>query len=40
MKKICDIDDWTLNKFYIQKNDFEDKINENNIKGLVKWCFI
>jgi hypothetical protein len=40
MKKTCDIDDWTLNKFYIQKNDFEDKINENNIKGLVKWCFI
>lgn len=40
MKKICDIDDWTLNKFYIQKNDFEDKINENNIKGLVKWCFL
>ena len=40
MKKICHINEWTLNKFYIQKNDFEDKINENNIKGLVKWCFI
>jgi hypothetical protein len=40
-KSYCDIDikDWSLNKFYIQKNDFEDKINENNIKGLVKWCF-
>jgi len=41
IKSYCDIDikDWTLNKFYIQKNDFEDKINENNIKGLVKWVF-
>jgi hypothetical protein len=34
-----DINEWTLNKFYIQKNEFEDKINENNIKGLVKWVF-
>lgn len=40
IKKICDINEWTLNKFYIQKNEFEDKINENNIKGLVKWVFV
>uniref|UniRef100_A0A6C0DBT7 Uncharacterized protein n=1 Tax=viral metagenome TaxID=1070528 RepID=A0A6C0DBT7_9ZZZZ len=41
IKNYCDIDinEWTLNKFYIQKNDFEDKINENNIKGLIKWGF-
>jgi hypothetical protein len=41
-KSYCDIDikDWILNKFYIQKNVFEDKINDNNIKGLVKWCFL
>jgi hypothetical protein len=42
IKKICDDDikEWSLNKFYIQKNDFEDKINENNIKGMVKWVFL
>jgi hypothetical protein len=40
IKKICDINEWTLNKFYIQKYEFEDKINENNIKGLVKWAFL
>jgi len=37
--KVCDVDQWRLNKFYIQKYEFEDKINENNIKGLVKWVF-
>jgi hypothetical protein len=42
IKKTCDndINEWTLNKFYIQRNEFEDKINENNIKGLVKWVFV
>jgi hypothetical protein len=35
-----DINEWSLNKFYIQRNEFEDKINENNIKGLVKWVFV
>ena len=40
-KVICesDLNDWSLNKFYIQKCEFEEKINENNIKGLVKWVF-
>lgn len=38
--KVCDVDQWRLNKFYIQKYEFEDKINENNIKGLVKWVFL
>lgn len=40
IKKICDINEWTLNKFYIQKNEFEDIIHEKNIKRLVKWVFI
>jgi hypothetical protein len=41
-KNSCDIDinEWVLNKFYIQKNEFEELINENNIKGLVKWVFV
>jgi hypothetical protein len=40
-KAICetDLNDWSLNKFYIQKYEFEEKINDNNIKGLVKWVF-
>jgi len=39
-KAICDaeLNDWSL-KFYIQKYEFEEKINDNNIKGLVKWVF-
>lgn len=40
IKKICDINEWTLNKFYIQKNEFEDIIHEKNIKRLVKWVFV
>ena len=34
-----DINEWTLNKFYFLKCDFEEKIDDNNIKGLVKWVF-
>jgi hypothetical protein len=41
-KKNCsdiEINEWTLNKFYFLKYDFEKKINEKNIKNLVKWVF-
>jgi len=40
-KAICetDLNDWSLNKFYIQKYEFEEFINDNNMKGLVKWVF-
>jgi hypothetical protein len=33
------LNDWCLNKFYIQKYEFEEFINDNNMKGLVKWVF-
>jgi len=40
-KSICDseLNDWCLNKFYIQKYELEEKLYDKNIKNLVKWVF-